>query len=140
MNKFGETLPQETDISDTRTRTDIEPILKEIVEALVRDYQPELIILYGSYAYGTPTRHSEIDLFIVKETALQWVDRFVEVKEILFNPTRGIAVSPNVLTPAELDERLKMHDSFVEEIYNEGKRLYERHERKDQRRRTSRVV
>jgi len=29
--------------SETRTRADIEPILKEVVEILVRDYQPETI-------------------------------------------------------------------------------------------------
>ena len=46
-------MSKESDISDARTRADIEPILKEIVEVLVRDYQPETIILYGSYAYGT---------------------------------------------------------------------------------------
>jgi hypothetical protein len=35
---------------EARSCTDIEPILKEIVDVLVRDYQPEMIILYGSYA------------------------------------------------------------------------------------------
>lgn len=125
---------------DTRTRADIEPILREIVDLLVREYQPELIILYGSFAYGTPTRHSDIDLFIVKETPLRWVDRFVEVKEIIFNPKRGIPVSPNVLTPNELAERLRMHDSFFEEIVAEGRTLYEHNGKKSQRRRTSRVV
>jgi|GEM_PF-7098042 len=34
-------------MDDRRTRADIEPILREVVEILVRDYQPELIILYG---------------------------------------------------------------------------------------------
>ena len=123
-----------------RSRADIEPILKEIVEVLVRDYQPETIILYGSYAYGNPTRHSDIDLFIVKETPLRWVDRFVAVKEIIFNPDRGIPVSPNVLTPKELAERLRMHDSFFEEIIAEGRTLYKCNGKKNQRRRTNRVV
>ncbi len=40
----------------------IEKILAEIVEKLKREYQPEKIILYGSYAYGTPTRHSDIGM------------------------------------------------------------------------------
>ncbi len=35
---------------DVCTRADIEPILREIVETLVREYKPEMIILYGSYA------------------------------------------------------------------------------------------
>lgn len=111
---------------DARRREDIEPILKEIVEKLVRDYQPELIILYGSYAYGNPTRHSDIDLFIVKETARRWVDRFAEVKEIIFNPNLGISVSPNVYTPGELKQRRRMGDSFLDEMLRRGRKLYER--------------
>ncbi|MBM3326090.1 MAG: nucleotidyltransferase domain-containing protein [Calditrichaeota bacterium] len=68
--------------ADRRTRAGIEPILKEIVEVLVREYQPELIILYGSYAYGNPTRHSDIDLFIVKETEKNRFERNVEAARL----------------------------------------------------------
>ncbi|MFH0766209.1 MAG: hypothetical protein V2A61_07295 [Calditrichota bacterium] len=31
--------------ADARTRADIEPILKEVVEILVREYQPESILM-----------------------------------------------------------------------------------------------
>ena len=115
-----------TSNADARTRADIEPILKEIVEVLVRDYQPELIILYGSYASGTPTRHSDIDLFIVKETPLRWVDRFVEVKELIYRPGRNISVQPLIYTPDEFQERLSIGDSFVREVSTRGIRLYGR--------------
>jgi len=43
---------------------DIEKIKKQIVEAL-SPLNPEKIILFGSYAYGTPTEDSDIDLYIV---------------------------------------------------------------------------
>jgi hypothetical protein len=35
-------------------------------------------------------------------------------------------VEPLVLTPAELDDRLKIDDQFFREIVNKGKVLYER--------------
>ena len=44
---------------------DIEKIGKEIVEKL-RPLEPEKIILFGSYAYGTPDEESDIDLYLVK--------------------------------------------------------------------------
>ncbi len=40
----------------------IEKIKLEIVERL-KPLKPDKIILFGSYAYGTPTEHSDIDLF-----------------------------------------------------------------------------
>ena len=46
---------------------DIKKIQAEIVERL-RPLEPEKIILFGSYAYGSPTEDSDIDLFLVKDT------------------------------------------------------------------------
>ena len=44
---------------------DIEKIKHEIVERL-KPLDPDKIILFGSYAYGTPNEDSDIDLFLVK--------------------------------------------------------------------------
>ena len=46
---------------------DIAKIQAEIVERL-KPLEPEKIILFGSYAYGSPTEDSDIDLFLVKDT------------------------------------------------------------------------
>lgn len=45
---------------------DIEILKYEIIERL-KSLDPQKIILFGSYAYGTPTQESDIDLFLVKE-------------------------------------------------------------------------
>jgi predicted nucleotidyltransferase len=45
---------------------DIATIQEEIVERL-KPLEPEKIILFGSYANGTPTEDSDIDLFLVKD-------------------------------------------------------------------------
>ncbi len=102
----------------------IQPILTNIITKLRQDYQPEQIILYGSYAYGTPNEHSDIDLFIVKDTELRRVDRYVEVARLIFDPERRISVSPLVYTPKEFKERVAMGDAFVKEIITRGKVLY----------------
>lgn len=46
---------------------DIEELKHEIVERL-KPLNPDKIILFGSYAYGTPTEDSDIDLFLVKDS------------------------------------------------------------------------
>ena len=114
---------------DSRSRADIEPILKEIVAVLVRDYQPEAIILYGSYAYGTPTRHSDVDLFIVKETERDDIKRYVDVARLIYGLHDGISVQPLVMTPKELRARQRLGDYFIEEILSKGKEIYRREAR-----------
>ena len=45
---------------------DIEELKHEIIERL-KLLDPDKIILFGSYAYGTPTEDSDIDLFLIKD-------------------------------------------------------------------------
>jgi uncharacterized protein len=101
-------------------------LVAEIVEKIKKEYQPEKIILFGSYAYGTPTKDSDLDLFIVKNTEKERIYRFAEVKKLIYEPGRRIPVSPLVYTPKELTERLAIGDSFVEEILSRGEVLYAR--------------
>jgi hypothetical protein len=54
------------------------------------------------------------------------VDRFVNVKRIIYNPKWKIPVSPLVYTPKELKNRLKLGDDFITEITEKGIVLYER--------------
>ena len=45
---------------------DIEDIKDEIIERL-KPLKPNKIILFGSYAYGTPHKESDIDIFLLKD-------------------------------------------------------------------------
>ncbi|MBI4266753.1 MAG: nucleotidyltransferase domain-containing protein [Chloroflexi bacterium] len=104
----------------------IRKLIEEVVEKIKREYQPEKIILFGSYAYGTPTEDSDIDLFIIKETDKRRVDRFVEVSKLLEEPKRHISIQPMVYTPEEVKKRLAIGDQFVEDVMNKGEILYAR--------------
>ena len=103
---------------------DISSILETITAIIRKEYKPEKIILYGSYAYGNPTKHSDIDLFIVKRTDKKRVDRYVEVKEMIYDSKRRISISPLVYTPQEIKERLVIGDDFVKEILDRGRIIY----------------
>jgi len=105
---------------------EIKKIILEVVEKLRSEYEPLKIILFGSYAYGNPTKDSDIDLLILKNTDKRRADRFVEVKRIIYNPDIKIPISPLVYTPEELEERLKIGDDFVKEIVRKGVIIYER--------------
>lgn len=101
-------------------------ILDNIVNRLRQDYDPEQIILFGSYAYGNPTEESDIDLLIVKDTSEPVLVRWVRVRKLVSDLRRGFAFSPIIVTPAELENRLGKGDPFFEEILRKGKKLYAR--------------
>ena len=99
-------------------------IIESIRERLLAEYDPLKVILFGSYAYGHPDRDSDIDLLIIKETNQRFIDRWVEVQRLLTGLHRHLLVETLVLTPAELDERLRIGDQFIMNIMERGKVLY----------------
>jgi predicted nucleotidyltransferase len=107
-----------------KTAVDKETLIDEIIERIKTGYEPEKIILFGSYAKGTAGPDSDVDLLIVKETDDRRIDRWVEVKRILRGLTSRIPISPLVYTPAELEERVVIKDYFILEVLEEGKVVY----------------
>lgn len=101
-------------------RAEINKIVRQVVDA----YQPEKIILFGSYAYGKPDSDSDIDLLIIKKTSEQFIDRLIHVRKTVSDSERSIPLELIVLTPEELEERLAIGDQFIEEIVTKGEILY----------------
>jgi len=100
--------------------------LKLIVRRIVEAYAPDKIILYGSYAYGTPGPDSDFDLLIIKETTDPPRDRWFVVQKAIWSLPATIPVESLVVTQSELDQRLQIGDQFFQEIVTQGKTLYDR--------------
>ena len=105
---------------------EIRRLIQELVEKIKREYQPEKIILFGSYAYGEPDEDSDLDFFIVKDTPERPIDRRVQVTRIISDLNWLIPAEPLVLTPQELEARLQIGDQFIQEILERGEILYAR--------------
>ena len=86
---------------------------------------PEKIILFGSYAYGKPNPHSDVDLLVVLKTNASLKERNWLVSRLLL--PRPFPVDILVRNPREIREALKSGDFFLQEIFTRGKVLYERH-------------
>ena len=98
--------------------------LPQAVERIVRELQPEAVILFGSYAYGAPTPDSDVDLLVVMETDASPRDRHLAVARLL--RPRLFPVDILVRTPDEIRRSLGQRDFFLQEIFEQGKVLYER--------------
>jgi predicted nucleotidyltransferase len=107
-----------------RGNKEIRKTLRELVTKIKEDYQPEKIILFGSCAYGNPTRDSDIDLLIIKRTKERPMDRRVRIRRIVSDPHRRIPFEPLVLTPQEIKNRLRIGDQFIKQILTNGEIIY----------------
>lgn len=100
--------------------------LPAALECLVTRVRPRKILLFGSYAYGTPTPDSDVDLLVVLESPLPFIERQTLVSEALC--PRPFPVDLLVVTPTELSERLASGNYFFVEITRRGRVLYEQPE------------
>ncbi|MEA2019014.1 MAG: nucleotidyltransferase domain-containing protein [Campylobacterota bacterium] len=107
---------------------DIEEIKDEIVERL-KPLNPDKVILFGSYAYGTPTKDSDIDLFLVKDTLKSNdLDSYeVEAKMNLLELMRKHRTNGIDILSASSSFLNSTEDYFYKvDILQNGKVLYER--------------
>ncbi len=102
----------------------IEEGLKTAVETIVRTFDPEKVILFGSYAYGKPHKYSDVDLLIVMESNERPAQRRMMIGSLFRD--RLFPMDFIVKTPSEVEKRICMGDFFIKKILEKGKVLYER--------------
>ena len=101
----------------------LEQELDRWLPILIAHEQPDKIILFGSYCTGQVSEWSDLDMIIIKETQVPFLDRIRRVLALL-KPRVGVDVL--VYTPREF-ERLSRERAFLrEEIVAKGKVIYER--------------
>ena len=74
-------------------------------------------IVFGSYARGTQTRRSDLDLVIVMDTQKRFLDRYDDVKDI-HDLVPDVHVEMLIYTEDEL--RAIAHRPFMRQILREG--------------------
>lgn len=100
--------------------------IKEVADKIAREFQPEKIILFGSFAWGTPTEDSDIDLLVVKETNERRIERAKKVRHLLHD--NSVPMDILVYTPSELQEKISVdRNLFLEDVVNNGVILYAAH-------------
>jgi uncharacterized protein len=108
------------EIADTipKRRAYIRQMCRRIAEA----FKPERIILFGSYAYGKPTLESDVDLLVVMPYE---GGGFEQAHKITWQLKLSLPLDLLVYTPERLRYRLEIGDSFMQEIVEQGRVMYE---------------
>jgi uncharacterized protein len=94
----------------------------ELRDRIASEFQPQRIVMFGSYANGTQGEHSDLDLLIVMKYVGSGLKKAVE---ILNRVKPRIPVDLIVRTPEEIQERIQENDFFLAEILHTGRVLYE---------------
>ncbi|MCY3551877.1 MAG: HEPN domain-containing protein [Candidatus Poribacteria bacterium] len=89
---------------------------------IVREFAPLQVILFGSYAYGTPTENSDVDLLVIMDIPESETSR--QAGEILQRIPRRFRMDLLVRSPEEIAYRISYNDWFLREITEKGDVLY----------------
>lgn len=106
------------DVSPMVAMRDIRAFARRIAE----EFKPRRIILFGSHAYGKPTRDSDVDLMVVmpyKGSALRVAG------EIRSRVDAPFPLDLLVRSSKEIRQRYRLEDWFIREVVDRGRVVYE---------------
>src|SRR5205807_9010709 len=87
-------------------------VIRRFARQVAERFQPEKIILFGSYAYGTPHADSDVDILVIM-LARNELDQAVRIR---LSVDYNFPLDLLVRTPKNLSWRLAEGDSFLTEI------------------------
>ncbi len=94
--------------------------IRRFARQIAERFHPEKIVLFGSYAYGTPHNESDVDLLVIMPCH-NAIDQSVRITMALDHP---FSLDLIVRTPKQIERGLKDHNWFLHEITTKGKVLY----------------
>ena len=96
--------------------------IRRLAREIADKFQPDKIILFGSYAYGKPHQYSDVDLLVIMP-AWNETSKASRISRAVDHP---FPMDILVRTPENLRWRLKEGDWLLCEAVGKGKILYEK--------------
>ena len=97
--------------------------IRKYARTLGKQFHPQRVLLFGSYARGEATEDSDVDLFVIMDhDKPRNVDQAIAMRLQTDTP---FPMDLLVKRPAEVAVRLAMNDTFIRSILQEGEVLYE---------------
>lgn len=99
-------------------------VLQEMIQRIVDAVDPVKIILFGSYAYGTPHPESDVDILVIQDTSLPRHKRPAAIHRAL----AGLLIPKDIVvyTPTEVDEWRDIPQAFITRILKKGVIIYDK--------------
>jgi len=98
--------------------------IKRWCERVAREFRPEKIVLFGSYAHGTPTEDSDVDVLVVMPLARGQRD-VRQAAAIRERVRASFPMDVIVRSPQQISRRLALGDGFIADVLRHGQLMYE---------------
>ncbi len=99
-----------------------EEIIQTIVARITEAIHPQRIILFGSWARGEQSPHSDVDILVIQESSRPRLQRYAQVRRLFWG--MGLPMDILVYTPEEFARFQSVPGSFAYTVTREGKVLY----------------
>jgi predicted nucleotidyltransferase len=97
--------------------------IRALSRRIAKEFDPERIILFGSYAYGNPSPHSDVDLLVIMDFEGK---PFWKSLDILVRISPPFSTDILARRPGDTEKRYALGDPLIREAIDRGKVLYER--------------
>ena len=98
--------------------------INEVVQRIAVGYDPDKILLFGSYALNSANENSDLDIIVIKNSNQPIHKRIYEVKMLLLDITYPVDII--VYTSHEIDNDKNRKFSFIYNVLKTSKVVYER--------------
>ncbi len=98
--------------------------IRKWCDRVVQEFRPQRIILFGSYARGTATEDSDIDVLVIMELA-RGRRNVLEAAAIRQRVPATFPMDLIVRSPSEVARHRSQADGFIRDILEHGRLLYE---------------
>ncbi len=97
-------------------------LIQEIKNRIISGVHPDKIILFGSYAYGNPTKDSDLDLLVIMPSEEPMHSRVTRIRKLV----RDIHIPKDIIvyTPQEVEKWKDASVAFITSIIRKGKVIY----------------
>jgi len=95
----------------------------ELSQRIAKEFDPEKIILFGSYAYGTPQQYSDVDLLVLVRFEGSAFRKALEIEDRLDS---SLYLDIVVRDPQDAERRYREGDPLIKDAFDRGRVMYER--------------
>lgn len=100
-------------------------IIDNYIKTVKKEIQINGVFLFGSFAYGNPTKHSDVDLVIISPDfkKKEFWNRTNWLTHKRYNVADSIAMDVFGYTPKEFDQ-IEKHSAIMAKAKKDGKWIY----------------
>jgi len=97
--------------------------IRDVVKQIADKFNPNKIILFGSYSHGKPSPESDVDLLVIMDSSLPNRQQAAQIGRAI---DYHFGLDLLVRSSRHLAKRIELGDFFLQEVIEKGRVVYAR--------------